>query len=119
MMVEEPDSENSLFSEPMKIRTPSARSARPKQIDHAALGLEIVEQQPDPLQIFQRMQIFQQIGVTAHDQLPVVAFAAGPARDPGGDHLLRQLIEFGAVLRQVRFQVRAAPPPAFARESAH
>src|ERR1700729_907543 len=30
-MVEEPDSENSLFSEPMKIRTPSACSARPKR----------------------------------------------------------------------------------------
>src|SRR6188474_2007323 len=28
MMVEDPDIENSLFSEPMKMRTPSARSAR-------------------------------------------------------------------------------------------
>ena len=88
MMVEEPDSENSLFSDPMKIRTPSARSARP-QVDHAALGLEIVEQQPDPFEIFQRVQILQQIGVAAHDQLPVVAFAARPARNPGGDDLLR------------------------------
>src|ERR1700730_16216092 len=31
MMVEEPESENSLFSEPMKRRTPSASSARPNR----------------------------------------------------------------------------------------
>ena len=37
-MVEEPDSENSLFSEPMKMRTPSPPSARPRRIDDAALG---------------------------------------------------------------------------------
>ena len=119
MMVEEPDSENSLFSDPMKIRTPSARSARPKQIDHAALGLEIVEQQPDALEILQRMQIFQQIGVTAHDQLAVFAFAAGPAREPGRDHLLRQLIEFGAVLRQRGFEFEPRFGQRSARESAH
>ena len=55
MMVEEPDSENSLFSEPMKMRTPSALLGAAKQIDHAAVGLEIVEQQPHPLQIVERL----------------------------------------------------------------
>ena len=72
MMVEEPDSENSLFSEPMKMRTPSARLGPAQQIDHAALGFEIVEQQPHPLEIVERVQILQQIGVAAHDQLPLV-----------------------------------------------
>ena len=50
-----------------------------QQIDHAALGLEIVEQRLDPFEIFQRVEVFQQIGVAAHDQLPVLAFAARPA----------------------------------------
>ena len=111
MIVEEPDSENSLFSDPMKIRTPSARSGTAQQIDHAALGFEIVEQQPHPLQVFKRVQIFQEIGVTAHDQLPVIALAARPARDPGGNDLLRQLIEFGSAPGSMPFQVQAAPRP--------
>src|SRR5947209_13457973 len=34
----------------------------PQQIDHAALGFEIVEQQPYPLQILERVQILQKIG---------------------------------------------------------
>ena len=50
------------------------------------------------------MQVFQQIGVAAHDQLPVLGFAAGPAGDAGRNHLLRQLIEFGAALRQRGFE---------------
>ena len=45
--------------------------------------------------------------MTAHDQLPVIVLAAGPARDPGGDDLLRQLIEFGAVLSQCSFKFEA------------
>ncbi len=55
--------------------------------------------------------------MAAHDQLPVVVFTAGPAGYPGGDHLLRQLIEFGAILRQcglkfeARFRQRAPSDP--------
>lgn len=85
-MVEEPDSENSLFSEPIKIRTLAALGA-PEQIDHAALGLEVVEQRFDALQIVERMQILEQIGMAAHDQLPILVLAAGPARDSGRDDL--------------------------------
>ena len=33
------------------------------------------------------------MGLAAHDQLALVAFAAGPARQPFGDDLLGQLIE--------------------------
>ena len=119
MMVEEPDSENSLFSEPMKIRTPSARSARPSRSITPRLVSRSSNSEPHALEILQRMQIFEQIGVAAHDQLPVVVVAAGPARDAGRDHLLRQLIELGAALRQARFRVRAALRPACGRESAH
>ena len=49
---EEPDSENSLFSEPMKMRTPSALSDRPEQLHEVALALQVVEQLADALQIF-------------------------------------------------------------------
>ena len=38
-----------------------------EQIDHALLRFQIVEQQPHPLEILQRVQIFQQIRVSAHD----------------------------------------------------
>ena len=60
------------------------------------------------------MQVFQKIGVAADDQLPVLAFTAGPARDPGGDDLLRQLIQFGAVLRQrgLKLEARFGQRPA-------
>ena len=34
--------------------------------------------------------------IGGHDQLPVFGFAAGPTRNAGRNHLLRQLIEFGA-----------------------
>ena len=63
------------------------------------------------------MQIFQQIGMTAHDELPIVSFAARPARHAGRDHFLRQFIELGAVLRQrgfkfeTRFGQRPSPNP--------
>ncbi len=73
-----------------------------EQIDDAALGLQVVEQQPHPLEIVHRVQVFEQIGLAAHDQLPLVGIAAGPAREPGRDDLLRQLIEFGLRLASPR-----------------
>ena len=72
-MVEEPESENSLFSEPMKMRTPSACSARPSRSTTLALGLQIVEQEPHALEILQRIEVVEQIGLAAHDQLALVA----------------------------------------------
>ena len=95
MMVEEPESENSLFSEPMKMRTPSAALGAAEQVDHPALGFERVEQRAHPFQIVERVQVLEQIGVAAHDQLALLALAARPAREPGGDDLLRELIELG------------------------
>ena len=53
----------------------------------------------------------------SHTLLPILAFAAGPACDSGRNHLLRQLIEFGAALRQrgfkfeARFRQRSPPDP--------
>ena len=46
------------------------------------------------------MQVVQQIGVTAHDQLAIFALAPRPARQTRRNNLLRELIEFGLVLRQ-------------------
>ena len=94
-MVDEPDSENSLFSEPMKMRTPSACSARPSRSMTPRLVFEIVEQQAHALEVLERMQIVEQIGLAAHDQLALVALAARPAREPGRDDALGQLIELG------------------------
>ncbi len=73
MMVDEPDSENSLFSEPMKMRTPSAVSARPSRSITPRLVFEIVEQRADAFEILQRVQVFEQVGLAAHDQLAVLA----------------------------------------------
>ena len=94
-MVEEPDSENSLFSEPMKIADAFGLFGAAQQIDHLAPGFQIVEQQPDPLEVGDRLEVVEQMRLTAHDQLALVAFAARPAGKAGGDDLLGQLIEFG------------------------
>ena len=51
------------------------------------------------------MQIFQQIGVAADDELAILALAARPARDSGRDRLLRQLIELGPGLAQRGFEL--------------
>ena len=73
-------------------------------------GLEIVEQQPHAFEVFSACKSSEEIGMAAHDQLAVVAFTAGPARDPRGNHLLRQLVELGAVLRQGGKELSRAPP---------
>ena len=94
-MVEEPDSENSLFSEPMKMRTPSALLGAAEQVDHVAPRLQVVEQQPHPLEVLQRLEVVEQVRLAAHDQPALVALAARPARQPVVDDLLRQLVELG------------------------
>src|SRR5208282_1609466 len=38
--------------------------------------------------------------LAAHDQLALLAFAAGPAGETGGNDLLRELVEFGLALLQ-------------------
>ena len=94
-MVEEPESENSLFSEPMKMRMPSAFSARPSRSATRALGLEIVEQQAHALEVLQRVQVVEQVGLAAHDQLALLALAARPARKARRHDALGELIELG------------------------
>src|SRR5262249_11263900 len=106
-MVEEPDSENSLFSEPLKMRTPSARALGPRDnVDQAALGLEIVEQEPPPLEILQRLEILKQVGMAAHDQAALVVLAAGPAGEPCFDDLLGELVELGLAGGERPFEIR-------------
>ncbi len=69
-----------------------------EQIDHFAPGLEIVEQQAYAFQIGEHLEVFEQMRLTAHDQLALVAFAARPAGKTGGNDLLRQFVEFGLAL---------------------
>ena len=61
---EEPDSEKSLFSEPMKMRTPSAFSERPRELHQVALSLQIVEKVADALQVVLGGEVLQQVGLT-------------------------------------------------------
>src|SRR4029450_6586383 len=59
----------------------------------AALGLEVIEQEADALEVLDRLEILQQMRGAAHDQLALVAFAARPAAEPGRDDLLGERIE--------------------------
>ena len=93
-IIDEPDSENSLFSEPMKMRTPSPRLGAVEQVDHVLLGLEIGEQQPDALEVLERREVLEQVGLAAHDQLALAALQARPAREPGVDQPLGEVVEF-------------------------
>ena len=108
---EEPDSENSLFSEPMKMRTPSAFSDSPEQLHEVALALEIVEQVADALQVLLRGEVLQEVGLAAHDEALAVVERARPFGEPGLDDLLRQLVELGAGALQLLLDARCAPPP--------
>ena len=56
------------------------------------------------------MQVFEQIGLAAHDELAVVALAARPARQPGGDDLLGELVELGLAGLERLLQLGLAPP---------
>ena len=83
----------------MKMRTPwPARPAQ--QIDDFAPGFEVVEQEAHALEVGERLEVFEQMRLAAHDQLAFVAFAAGPAGETGGNDLLRQLVELGLTLLQ-------------------
>src|SRR5260370_36177788 len=60
----------------------------PEEIDHPALGLEIIEQKPHPLEILECLEIVEQVSGAAHDELALVRFPAGPARESGWDDFL-------------------------------
>ncbi len=82
------------------MRAPSALLGAAEQIDDAALGLELVEQQAHALEILDRLEVLEQMRGAAHDQLALVALAARPAREPGRDDLLGERVE----LRLLRFE---------------
>ena len=93
---DEPDSENSLFSEPMKMRTPEPDFRQVEQLDHAVLRFQVLEQVLQQLDIGLRSHILQQIGSAAHDQpRRQPAFGAGPDRKSLFDKLPGQRIERG------------------------
>src|SRR5262249_19556005 len=66
----------------------------PEQVDHPAFGFQRIKERPHTFQVFERTKVFQQIGVTADDQLTVFAVAAGPAGEAGRNNFLGQLVEF-------------------------
>src|SRR5262249_58566620 len=73
-----------------------------EKIDHAALGFEIVEQQSHPFEVLDCLEIVEQVSRATHNQLTLIGFSPRPAREAGGDDLLREQVEFGLGSR-VRF----------------
>ena len=67
-----------------------------EQPQHGLLGLQHLEQRPQPLEIGERGDVFEQIGLAAHDQR-AVAVAAGPAGEPGRDDARGQFVELRLV----------------------
>jgi len=61
-----------------------------EQVRNAPLGFKLVEQPPYPLEIVDRLEIIEQVGMAAHDQLAFVALPARPARETCRHDLLRQ-----------------------------
>ena len=114
-MNDEPDSENSLLSEPMKIRTPSACSARSSRSMTSVLVSRSANSEPHALQIVERGQVFQHPRLAAHDQL--AAGTAAPAREPRLDG--RRVSVSSSACRGVgaRRRSRPAPPPRAAADA--
>src|SRR5262249_47844772 len=67
-----------------------------EQVGHPALGLEVVEQQAHALEVLQRLEVVEQVGVAAHDQPALRALAARPAGEPGRHDLLGGHVELVA-----------------------
>ncbi len=68
---------------------------RPVQkIDDFLLGFEIGEEKPNALEVVERRQIFQKIGLAAHDELVALAGHIDPAREPRLDETRGQFAEF-------------------------
>ena len=107
-MVEEPDSENSLFSEPMKMRTPSARSARPsrsitsRRVSRSSNKSRTRSRSASALRSSSRCAwprtISLRSSLSPPDQLA----------KPVGDELLGQLVELGLARLQRAFDLDLA-----------
>ena len=92
-IIDEPESEKSLFSEPMKMRTPSPPSARGEEVDHVGLGLEIGEEQADALEILGRAEVLEEVGLAAYDQLPGIRGTATGVASPASTSRGGQRVE--------------------------
>ena len=64
-----------------------------QQVDHVLLRLKIGEEKPDALEVFECGQVFEQIGLPAHNQLLRLALHARPARKARVDEPLGQLVK--------------------------
>ena len=62
------------------MRTPSARFGKPEQLDQIALGLEVVEQLADALEVVHGRDVLQQVGLAAHDQALAIVRASRTIR---------------------------------------
>ena len=72
-----------------------------QELDQLALRFQVVEELADPLEIVDRHQVLEQIGLTAHQQAAVLVLRAGPGGEAGGNDLLRQCVQLGLGLGKV------------------
>src|SRR5262249_53428210 len=77
-----------------------------EQIDDLAPRLEIVEQQAYPLEVGKRLEILEQMRLTAHDQFALFLLATRPARQTLSHDLLGQLVELRLALLERAFDLR-------------
>ena len=93
------------------MRTPSARSARPSRSITPLLVSRSSNSSRMRSRSSQRLQVVEQVGLAAHDQLAVVAAAAGPAGEAGRDDLLASAASSSARLCSARVSSSAAASP--------
>src|SRR5260370_38567349 len=88
-----------------------------EETDHPALGLEIIEQKRHPLEILECLEIVEQVSSAAHDELALVRFPAGPARESYCVDLLSKLVQSSLchparfLELNLAFRPPAPPPP--------
>src|SRR5260370_12432522 len=65
-----------------------------EEIDHTALGFEIIKQKAHPLEVLNCFEIVEQVSRAPDDQLTFVGVPARPAGEPGSDDLVGKLVDF-------------------------
>src|SRR6266513_706416 len=76
-----------------------------EQAQHGFLGLQHLEQGAQPLEIGERGDVLEQIGLAAHDQR-ALSVTTGPARQPGRDHPRCQLVELRLMRADLILDIR-------------
>src|SRR5215470_996282 len=66
-----------------------------QQLDEVPLGLKVGKELANALQVFQAIDVFEQVGLPAHDQALLLVQGAGPRRDASLDDLLCEPVELG------------------------